>query len=62
MNSQTTIEAFEDTTGNTFDPNGPKIAECPYCDTLTQYASDHSCYGLRCEQADRLGDDIEEEY
>lgn len=49
------VERFE-RRGFTFDPQGPRLAECPYCDTLTQYASDHSCAGLSSESADPMTD------
>ena len=49
------IEAFENA-GNEYDPYGPRLAECPYCDTLTQYASDHCCSGLQSQANDPLTD------
>jgi hypothetical protein len=45
-------ERFEAETGNEFDADGPGVEECPYCGGLTQYASDHDCYGTRGEDHD----------
>lgn len=53
------IEEFEDTTGNIYDPNGPPLIRCEYCNELSQYADDHWCYGTAGESAEaaRFEDD-----
>lgn len=50
-------EAFEDEHGYAAASDGPCPGECPYCGTVTQYSSDHSCYGTRGEDytAEMLG-------
>lgn len=41
------IEALE-AEGIEFDPNGPTVGHCEYCDKPFQYVADHKCYGTAC--------------
>jgi len=55
---QTELRDALEARGIDYDPNGPLVAECPYCGTATQYARDHQCYGTRGEDHDaRMMDD-----
>jgi hypothetical protein len=42
------IERFEETTGLTFDHEGPGVIGCEHCGGLLQFVPDHDCCGSRC--------------
>ena len=45
------IEEWEDESGYEFDPNGPSLTDCEYCEALSQYSDQHECGGTRAEDA-----------
>lgn len=51
------IEAYEERTGNEFDPEGPALEECEDCGRTFQYIVDtefghgHCCATMQCEAA-----------
>lgn len=47
LSKEELIERFEETTGLSFDHDGPLPIQCEYCDKLYQFIPDHECHGIR---------------